>query len=75
MALYEIVIGNMSGDTNYSKLVLSEEPLDENNASNVVKVDRDWGEYVLSVSIARVSINSWDEEDNERLINIRNLLL
>lgn len=75
MALYEIVIGNQGDDRNCSKLVLSNEPLDENNAISISGIDEGWGEYILSVSIARVFINSWDEEDNERLMNIRNLLL
>ena len=75
MALYEIVIGNQSGDTNYSVLVLSNQPLDEGNAHTVVGIDEGWGEYIANVSIARVRTNSWDEKEEEELMNIRNLLL
>ena len=75
MALYEIVIGNQSGDTNYSVLVLSNQPLDEGNAHNVVGIDEGWGEYIAFVSIAMVRTNSCDEEEEEQLMNIRNLLL
>ena len=75
MALYEIVIGNTSGDTNYSKLVLSEQPLDETNLKSVVKIDKDWGEYIVSVKIADVFVNAWDEEEYDRLIKIRQLLI
>ena len=75
MALYEIVIGNQSGDTNYSVLVLSNEPLNEQNARTVVGVDEGWGEYIADVSIARVRTNSWDEKEEEELNNLRNLLL
>jgi hypothetical protein len=75
MALYEIVIGNQSGDTNYSRLVLSEEPLNESNVGNIVSVDEGWGEYVLSVKVADVIVNSWDEEENDRLMIIRNQLI
>lgn len=75
MALYEIVIGNQSGDTNYSVLVLSNQPLDEKNAHNVVGIDEGWGEYIADVSIARVRTNSYDEKEEEELMNIRNLLL
>lgn len=75
MALYEIVIGNQGDDRNYSKLVLSNEPLDENNAISISGIDEGWGEYILSVSIARVSINSWDEEEYNKLTELRNQLL
>ncbi len=75
MALYEIVIGNQSGDTNYSVLVLSNEPLNEQNARNIVGIDEGWGEYIADVSIARVRTNSWDEKEEEELNNLRNLLL
>lgn len=75
MALYEIIIGNASGDTNYSKLVLSEETLTETNLQSVVKIDKDWGEYIVSVKIAYVFVNAWDEEEYDRLIKIRKLLL
>jgi hypothetical protein len=75
MALYEIVIGNQGDDRNYSKLVLSNEPLNETNAISISGIDEGWGEYILDVSIARVSINSWYEEEEEELMNIRNLLL
>jgi hypothetical protein len=75
MALYEIVMGNRSGDTNYSRLILSNEPLDEENIDSVLHIDRSYGEYVLSVSIATVAINSWDKEEEKELINIRKQLL
>lgn len=75
MALYEIVIGNQGDDTNYSKLILSEEPLNESNAHSVVCIDEAWGEYIVSANIARVLINAWDQDEERNLINIRNQLL
>ena len=75
MALYEIIIGNMSGDTNYSKLILSEQPLDKTNVDSISGIDKGWGEYIVDVEIARVSINPWDEEEHDKLMNIRNQLL
>lgn len=77
MALYEIVIGNNSDDRTYSKLVLSEEPLSENNINikSISGIDEEWGEYILDVSIARIDINSWDEEEETKLMNIKNQLI
>lgn len=75
MALYEIVIGNQGDDRTYSKLVLSEELLNETNVGAISGIDEDWGEYIVDVSIARVSINSWNDEEHNKLMNIRNLLV
>lgn len=75
MALYEITIGNHSGDTNYSMLVLSNEPLNETNVDFITGIDKGWGEYIVDVSIARVRTNSWDEEEEKELMNIRKQLL
>lgn len=75
MALYEITIGNQSGDTNYSMLVLSNEPLNETNVDFITGIDKGWGEYIIDVSIARVRTNSWDEEEEKELMNIRKQLL
>jgi hypothetical protein len=75
MALYEITIGNQSGDTNYSMLVLSNEPLNETNVDFITGIDKGWGEYIVDVSIARVRTNSWDEEEEKELMNIRKQLL
>lgn len=75
MTLYEIIIGNASGDTNYSKLVLSEETLNETNLKSIVKIDKDWGEYIVSVKTADISINAWDEDEYDRLTKIKKLLL
>ena len=74
MALYEIVIGNQGDDRTYSKLVLSEEPLNETNVDTITGIDKEWGEYIIDVSIARISINSRNEEETDELINIKNQL-
>ena len=72
MALYEIVIGNQGDDRTYSKLVLSEEPLNETNVDEITGIDKDWGDYIIDVSIPRISINSRSEEEHDRLLNIKN---
>jgi hypothetical protein len=74
MALYEIVIGNHGDDRTYSKLVLSEESLNETNVDGITGIDKEWGEYIIDVSIARISINSRNEEETDELINIKNQL-
>ncbi len=74
MALYEIVIGNQGDDRTYSKLVLSEELLNETNVVELSGIDEDWGEYIIDVSIPRISINSRNEEEHDELLNIKNQL-
>ena len=75
MALYEIVIGNKGDDRTYSKLILSEEPLNETNVDTISGIDEGWGEYIVGVGIARVSINSWNEEEHNKLTELKNKLL
>jgi len=69
MALYEIVIGNNGDDRNYSKLVLSNEPLHKENVGHICNLD-DW-EYILSVSIPCIMINAYDEDEFYKLNEIR----
>lgn len=71
MALYEIVIGTCSDDTNYSKLVLSNEHLTESNVDDIVGLDRSYGEYIVRVNIAEVLTNAHDEEEYEELNQIK----
>ena len=69
MALYEIVIGNSMDDRNYSKLVLSNEPINIDNARSIHKLCDYTGEYIYSVSIPCIMINAYDEEEFNELKN------
>jgi hypothetical protein len=76
MALYEITIANSMDDTNYSKLVLSHEPLtiDNINIKAIAKIDEEWGEYISSISIPNVSINAWDAQEFNELDRLKTKL-
>jgi len=74
--LYEIVIGNYGDDRNYSKLVLSGEPLtiDNINIESIVGLDKEW-EFILSVNVPTILINAWDVNEFNELDRIREKLI
>lgn len=76
MALYEITIANSMDDSNYSKLVLSNEPLTIDNISikSIAGIDENHGEYITSVNIPVVLINAWDEIEFNELTIIKESL-
>ena len=75
MILYEITVGNFMDDTNYSVLVLSNEPLCKNNINieAIAEIDKDF-EYIESVKNPKVKINAWDENDFNELEIVRKQL-
>jgi len=74
--LYEVVIGNKGDDRNYSKLVLSEEPLTMGNINieSIVDLNTEW-EYILSVSVPTILINAWDINEFEILNRLKEKIL
>jgi hypothetical protein len=73
--LYEVVIGNHGDDRNYSKLVLSEEPLTTDNIDvDVVGLDKEY-EFILSVSVPTILINAWDINEFEVLDRLKQKIL
>jgi hypothetical protein len=75
MLLYEIVIGNYMDDKNYSKLVLSHEPLTVENSSNntIISLNKDL-EFIVEVKKPEILINAWDEMEFLELQNIAKIL-
>ena len=75
MLLYEIVIGNYMDDKNYSKLVLSHEPLTVENSSNntIINLNKDL-EFIVEVKKPEILINAWDEMEFLELQNIAKIL-
>jgi hypothetical protein len=75
MLLYEIVIGNYMDDKNYSKLVLSHEPLTVENSSNntIISLNKDL-EFIVEVKKPEILINAWDEMEFSELQNIAKIL-
>jgi hypothetical protein len=75
MILYEIVIGNYVDDRNYSKLVLSNEPLTKENSSNntIIGLNKDL-EFILEIKRPTIIINAWNEAEFLDLQNIANKL-
>lgn len=78
MVLYEIIIGNYGDDTNFSKLVLSNEPLCKNNINiySIAKIsesEKDWY-YIIDVKAPSIEINAWDDVEFNQLDNLRQQL-
>lgn len=73
MKVYEIVVGNYLDDSNYSKLVLSEEPLTMENANinAIAQIKPDW-EKIVSVKVPQLIMNAWTEEEWNEMSDIKN---
>jgi len=77
MKLYEIIVANYLDDTNYSVLVLSEEPLCKNNINinAIAGIERDNEYYYVSkVQEPTIKNNLWDESDIQKCDEIRKLI-
>jgi hypothetical protein len=77
MKLYEIIVANYLDDTNYSVLVLSEEPLCKNNINinAIAGIERDSEHYYVSkVQEPTIKTNLWDESDIQKCDEIRKLI-
>jgi hypothetical protein len=77
MKLYEIIVANYLDDTNYSVLVLSEEPLCKNNINinAIAGIERDNEYYYVSkVQEPTIKTNLWDESDIQKCDEIRKLI-
>jgi len=77
MKLYEIIVANYLDDTNYSVLVLSEEPLCKNN-SNIhfhagIEQNSEYY-YVSRVQVPTIKTNIWDLQDDEKCDEIRKII-
>ena len=81
--LYIIEISNSLDSTIRIETVLSNEPLTKNSSSllnGLVKLNDLYNdgyiiEHIKSVYPAKVVINSWDHNENEEFIIIKNLLI
>lgn len=80
MTIYEIIVGNIYGDTTRSVLVASEEPLDETNinirgiAGLTFKedlADGGDGQFVLAVNIPVLRANAWNWDEAFEIDEIR----
>ncbi len=62
-------------DKNYSKLVLSHEPLTVENSSNntIINLNKDL-EFIVEVKKPEILINAWDEMEFLELQNIAKIL-
>ena len=77
MKLYEIIVANYLDDTNYSVLVLSEEPLCKNNINinAIAGIERNNEYYYVSnVQEPTIKTNIWDESDIQKCDEIRKLI-
>ena len=73
MKLYEIVIYNGIDRKQYSKLILSIEPLNENSdlSSYIDNIE----EYITELKSPIITINSWNETELDILTDIKNQLV
>jgi len=73
MKLYEIVIYNGIDRRQYSKLILSIEPLNENSdlSSYIDNIE----EYIMDIKMPIIVINSWNETEIDILTDIKNQLV
>jgi hypothetical protein len=73
MKVYEVVIGNHLDSTNYSKLVVSCEPLTKNsyNINPIVGIDEEW-HYVLEVKVPKIATNPWTKEEWDEMEEFKN---
>jgi len=73
MKVYEVVIGNYLDSTNYSKLVVSCEPLTKisSNISSMVGLDGEW-QYILEVKVPKIIKNCWTEEEWNEMEEFKN---
>jgi len=76
MTLYQIIIGNGMDDTTQTKLVLSYEPLttESNSVKSIAKLDEDYGDYIVSVKKAQITLNAWSEEEIDEMTEVINKL-
>ena len=77
MALYEIIICNSLDNTNYSKFILSNEPLQKNTfgLNSLCKIQEDFGEYIREVKIPHIELNIWFAEELDELNEIKQKLI
>lgn len=75
MILYEIIIGNNLDSTNFSKLVLSNEPLCKKNINiySIAGINKDYYN-IIDVVYPKIEINAWDASEFEELDRIRKIL-
>lgn len=79
--LYEVVVGNHGDDRNYSKLILSNEPLleIENNervqslVKSLIKLDEE-SEFIIKVGVPDIIINAWNINEFNEMDTIRKSL-
>lgn len=63
-------------DTTQTKLVLSCEPLtkESNSVKSIAKLDEDYGDYIVSVEKAQITLNAWSEEEIDEMTEVLNKL-
>ena len=63
-------------DTTQTKLVLSYEPLTKESSSvkSIAKLDEDYGDYIVSVEQAQITLNAWSEEEIDEMTEVLNKL-
>jgi NADPH-dependent 7-cyano-7-deazaguanine reductase QueF-like protein len=73
--MYEVIIGNYLDETTFSRLILSYENLDHKTEmlADFVGIDKD-SEYIIEVKKPKIFINSWNEQEYNKLDEIKNLL-
>jgi hypothetical protein len=67
--LYEVVIGNNGDDRNYSKLILSHEPLTDDSNLDLLQLDANL-EFIIEVKKPTILINAWDVNEFNELKRI-----
>jgi NADPH-dependent 7-cyano-7-deazaguanine reductase QueF-like protein len=73
--MYEVIIGNYLDNSTDNCIVLSYEKLEKGNPTleDFIGLDKE-NEYIIEVRCPKIYINSWNEQEYNKLDEIKNLL-
>lgn len=73
--LYEVVLSNIDNGKRRSVLILSHEPITEDNTNIKSIVGESVNEFIVKIQKPEIVINAWDENEFNELDRIKEQLI